>query len=155
MIAEYSCVTRFWKTSPIVITGLFHLLLQLIATVIHYPCTVPLSAVANQFAFVQQSLSILYIHNLDNIPHGGNQKGGIDLILTLMPLRHLSGLLGLYGPIVDAFWMQSYSKQFIYGRFSTSHHTHPIPFSTQVPSHLPPHYTGLKLVHTSKNHLNA
>ena len=41
--------------------------------------------------------------------------GGMSLILTskLVSLRHLSGLLGLIGPIANASWAHSYAKQCI------------------------------------------
>ena len=44
-------VTAFWKTNQIVTLGLFHLLAQLMATLIHYPITVPLPGLANWSAF--------------------------------------------------------------------------------------------------------
>ena len=41
--------------------------------------------------------------------------GGMSLILTSKPVssRHLSGLLGLIGPIANASWTHSYAKQCI------------------------------------------
>ena len=59
--------------------------------------------------------------------------------------RSLSGFLALSGPIGDASWTHSYSKQCIHMFFCLS--PHPI---THFPSHLPLPYTGLKLVHTGK-----
>ena len=68
--------------------------------------------------------------------------GGMSLILTSKPVgsRHLSGLLGLIGPIANASWTHSYAKQCI--------PPHPLPLS----SHVLIHYAGLKIVPTYKNY---
>ena len=69
--------------------------------------------------------------------------GGTSLILTSKPVtsRHLSGLLGLIGPIANASWTHSYAKQCI-----PSHPPNPLS------SHLLTHCAGLKLVPTYKNY---
>ena len=50
-------VTGFWKTNQIVTVT--HLLAQLMATLIHYTCTVPLPGLVNWSAFLEQVLPTL------------------------------------------------------------------------------------------------
>ena len=52
-------VTGFWKTDRIVTLGLFHFMAQLMATLIHYTFTLPLSGLVDWSAFLEQLLPTL------------------------------------------------------------------------------------------------
>ena len=52
-------VTGIWKTDQIVTLILFHLLTQLIATLVHYTYTVPLPGLVDLSAFLEQVLPTL------------------------------------------------------------------------------------------------
>ena len=59
------------------------LLAQLIATLIHYPCTVALTGLADWSAFLELVLPSMWSHDWDSGAHGGHQMGGMGLIYTL------------------------------------------------------------------------
>ena len=46
-------VAGYWKTNQNVTLGLFNFMAQLIATLIHYPCTVTLTTLADWSAFLE------------------------------------------------------------------------------------------------------
>ena len=52
-------VTGFWKTDQIVTLGLFILLAQLMATLVHYTFTVPVSGLVDWSAFLERLLPTL------------------------------------------------------------------------------------------------
>ena len=52
-------VTGFWKTDQNVTLGLFYFIVQLIVTLIHYPCTVALTGLADWSAFLRQVLQTM------------------------------------------------------------------------------------------------
>ena len=55
-LIHFKNVTDFWKTNQIVTLGLFHLLAKLIATLMHYPFTEPLTGSTDWSAFLEQAL---------------------------------------------------------------------------------------------------
>ena len=52
-------VTGFWKTDRNVTLGIFHLLAQLMATLIHYTFSLPLSGLVDRSAFLERLLPTL------------------------------------------------------------------------------------------------
>ena len=56
-------VTGYWKTDRIVTLGLFHLLAQLMATLVHYTYTVQLPGLVDWSAFLERVLPTLKIHD--------------------------------------------------------------------------------------------
>ena len=52
-------------------------LAQLIATLIHYPCTVVLMGLVNWSAFLELVLPTMWSHDWDNGTHGGHHMGGM------------------------------------------------------------------------------
>ena len=65
------------------------LLAQLIATLIHYPCTVVLPGLADWSVFLEWVKLIMLSHDLDNGAHGGHQMGGVGLLSTPVLVRCL------------------------------------------------------------------
>ena len=53
ILVKYSSVTGFWKTDQTVILGLFHFTGPIIATLMHYPFTVPLQGLTDWSAFLE------------------------------------------------------------------------------------------------------
>ena len=49
----HTYVTKFWKTDQIVTLGLFILLAQLMATLVHYTYTLSVSGLVNWFTFLE------------------------------------------------------------------------------------------------------
>ena len=52
-------VTGFWKTNQIVTLGIFHLSVQLMATLVYYTYTVQLLGLADWSAFLERLLPTL------------------------------------------------------------------------------------------------
>ena len=58
------------------------LLAQLMATLIHYTFTLPLSGFVDWSAFLEQLLPTLLIHDWDNGTHGGRYMEGMGMKFT-------------------------------------------------------------------------
>ena len=87
------------------------LLAQLIATLIHCPCTVALTGLADWSAYLELVLLTMSSHDWDNGAHGGHQMGGMSLIFTPVLVTHLLGPPGLSGLTISTSWTHGTSKQ--------------------------------------------
>ena len=85
------------------------LLVQLIATLIHYPCTVALTGLADRSAFLELVLPTMWSHIWDNGAHGEHQIGGIGLMFTTVLVTRLLGHPGLSG-LTSTSWKYGTSK---------------------------------------------
>ena len=104
-------MTGYWKTVWIIILGLFRFIGRLIATLIHYPCTVALTGLTEWSAFLEMVLPTMWSHDWDNGAHGGYQMGGTygsDIHPVLV--TRLVGPPGLSGLMTSTFWTHGTSK---------------------------------------------
>ena len=60
----------------------FYWPMQLMATLIHYTFTLPLSGLVDWSAFLERLLPTLYIHDWDNGTHGGRYMEGMGVKFT-------------------------------------------------------------------------
>ena len=92
-------------------------LFQLIVTLMHYPCTVPLlPGLANWSAFLEWGLPTLKSQLRQWV-------NGLEINLSVTDHETSLRPQGLLGSIADASWIHSYSKQCLNGCFATSHPT--------------------------------
>ena len=97
-------MTGYWKLTELSHSAYSILLAQLIATLIHYPCTVALTGLTDWSAFLKTVLLTIWSHIWDNGAHQGHHMGGMGLIFTPVLVTRLLGHPGLSGLMTSTSW---------------------------------------------------